>query len=127
MLTLPPSTRIFLCTQPCDMRRGFDGLLAEARKRCADADPLAGHLFIFVGKRKHHIKVLYFQAGGLCLFAKRLEIGCFKLPQVAPGQASVQLAAVDLAMLLDGIDLRQVRRQALYQPPRSLTTGGSTS
>ncbi|MBM4343819.1 MAG: IS66 family insertion sequence element accessory protein TnpB, partial [Deltaproteobacteria bacterium] len=62
MLTLPPSTRIFLCTQPCDMRRGFDGLLAEARRRCVDADPFAGHLFIFVGKRKHHIKVLYFQA-----------------------------------------------------------------
>ena len=88
------------------MRRGFDELLAEARQRCADADPLSGHLFIFIGKRRHHVKVLYFQAGGLCLFAKRLEIGCFKLPQVAPGQASVQLAAVDLPMLLDGIDLR---------------------
>ncbi|MBM4343753.1 MAG: IS66 family insertion sequence element accessory protein TnpB, partial [Deltaproteobacteria bacterium] len=51
--------------------RGFDGLLAEARRRCVDADPFAGHLFIFVGKRKHHIKVLYFQAGGLCIFANQ--------------------------------------------------------
>ena len=103
------------------MRRGFDGLLAEARRRCQE-DPLGGHLFIFVGKRKHHLKVLFWQSGGLCIFAKRLELGCFRLPKVLPGQTSLQLAAVDLAMLLDGIDLGQVRRQKLFEPARSLTT-----
>lgn len=119
MLMLPPGTRIYLCTEPCDMRRGFDGLLAEAKRRC-HSDPFTGHLFIFVGKRKHHIKVLFWQAGGLCVLAKRLERGCFRLPKVAPGQQSVQLVGVDLAMLLDGIDLGHVRRQKLYEPPRSL-------
>lgn len=108
------------------MRRGFDGLLGEVRRRCAE-DPFAGHLFIFLGKRKHHLKVLFWQAGGLCLFAKRLELGCFKLPEVIAGQATVQLQAVDLAMLLDGIDLRHVRRQQLYQPARSLADRGSTT
>ena len=48
---LPPGTRIYLCTEPCDMRRGFDSLLAEAKRRC-HSDPFTGHLFIFVGKRK---------------------------------------------------------------------------
>lgn len=121
MLMLPPSTRIYLCCEPCDMRRGFDGLLAEARRRC-QVDPLAGHLFLFLGKRRHHLKVLFWQSGGLCIFAKRLEVGCFRLPTVEPGQTSLQLAAVDLAMLLDGIDLRQVRRQKLHEPARSLAT-----
>lgn len=41
MLVLPPFCRIYLCPTPCDMRRGFDGLLAEVRRRC-DEDPLSG-------------------------------------------------------------------------------------
>ncbi|MSQ84884.1 MAG: transposase [Myxococcales bacterium] len=121
MLMLPASTRLYLCTEPCDMRRGFDGLLAEAKRRC-QADPFAGHLFIFLGKRRHHLKVLFWQSGGLCIFAKRLEIGSFRLPKIEPGQASLQLAAVDLAMLLDGIDLRQVRRQKLHEPTGPVAT-----
>jgi hypothetical protein len=31
MLTLPPSTRVFVATKPADMRRSFDGLLAIVR------------------------------------------------------------------------------------------------
>lgn len=126
MLMLPPSCRIYLCLQPCDMRRGYDGLHAEVRRRCAE-DPLSGHLFIFVGRTRNRLKILFFADGGLCLFCKRLEKGRFKLPKVEPGQTSVRLAAVDLAMLLTGIDLKQVRRQELFQPPRSLATGGSTN
>lgn len=121
MLMLPPSCHIYLCTQPCDMRRGFDGLYAEV-KRCCSEDPLSGHLFLFLGRSRHHLKILFWSDGGLCLFSKRLESGCFKLPTVAPGQTSVQLQAVDLAMLLTGIDVQQVRRQQLYEPPRSLAT-----
>lgn len=123
---LPPSCQIYLCPTPCDMRRGFDGLLGEVRRRC-DQDPLSGHLFIFIGRRRHHLKVLFWSNGGLCLFAKRLEKGRFAVPKLAPGQTVVRLHAVDLAMLLDGIDLQQVRRPALFQPRRSLASGGSTS
>jgi transposase len=120
MLMLPPSCRIYLCPQPCDMRRGYDGLYAEVRRRC-DESPLSGHLFIFMSRNRTRLKILFFADGGLCLYCKRLEKGTFKLPKVEPGQTSVRLAAVDLAMLLTGIDLRHVRRQELYQPPRSLT------
>ena len=58
--------------------------------------------------------------GGLCLFAKRLERGHFRLPRPQPDQASVGLSAADLAMLLSGIDWTRARRQQLYEPPRSL-------
>ena len=126
MLMLPPSCRIYLCPQPCDMRRGYDGLYAEVKRTCAES-PLSGHLFIFVAKGRSRLKILFWSDGGLCLFCKRLEKGRFKLPVVEAGQTSVRLSAVDLAMLLGGIDLKHVRRQALFQPPGSLTTGGSTS
>lgn len=55
MLMLPPGTRIYLCTEPCDMCPGLDGLVAESKRRC-HSDPFAGSLFIFVDKRKHHIR-----------------------------------------------------------------------
>lgn len=119
MLMLPSSCQIYLCPEPCDMRKGFDGLYAEVRKRCAQS-PTSGHLFIFLGKRRNVAKLIFWLDGGLCIFAKRLEQGTFKLPKVVPGQTSVQLGAVDLAMLLTGIDFAKVPRQALFQPARSL-------
>jgi len=127
VLSLPPSCRIFLATAPCDMRKGFAGLLAEVRARWSGEDPFAGHLFIFVSRRRNYVKILWWSAGGLSLFAKRLEKGVFRMPKVRPGQHSVSLDAADLAMLLEGIDWTRARRQRLLQPPRSLTSRGSTS
>lgn len=117
---LPPSCRIYLCPQPCDMRRGYDGLHAEVKRRCQE-DPLSGHLFIFLGRTRTRLKILFWSDGGLCLFCKRLEKHRFKLPKVEPGQTTVRLQAVDLAMLLSGIDLGSARRQKLYEPARSVT------
>lgn len=121
MLTLPPSCRIWLALAPCDMRKGFHSLLAEARARWPGQDPLAGDLYIFLGRQRTTVKVIWWSAGGISLFSKRLEKGCFRLPAVQPGQVSVAMAASDLAMLLDGIDWTRVRRQRLHEPRRSLT------
>ncbi len=57
MLSLPPSVRIFLCLQPADMRRSFDGLFMMAEKIVLQ-DPFSGHLFVFVNKRRDRVKVL---------------------------------------------------------------------
>lgn len=119
MLTLPPSCRIWLATRPTDMRKGIDGLLSEVRTRWDD-DPFAGHLFIFPSRDASRIKILWWSDGGLCLFAKRLERGHFRLPRVQPGQTSVALTAADLTMLLSGIDWTRVRRQKLLEPPKPL-------
>lgn len=126
MLSLPPACRVWLATDACDMRKGYDGLLAEARKRCPD-DALGGHLFVFLGRRRDRAKVLWWSAGGLSLYCKRLEKGRFRAPTLVPGQTTVRMSAADLAMLLEGIDWTRARRQKLYEPPRSLATGGSTS
>jgi transposase len=58
--------------------------------------------------------VLYWDHDGYALWYKRLEAGVFKLPRVADGARSVELRASELAMLLDGIDLRSVKRLPRY-------------
>jgi len=120
MLSLPPGTRIWLATEPCDMRKGFHSLVAVVRARLPQLDPLSGQLFVFLGRNRHSVKILWWSAGGLSLYYKRLERGVFRLPAPRPEAPSLALSATDLAMLLDGIDWSKARRQPLYEPPRSL-------
>lgn len=121
MLSLPPSCRIWLALTPCDMRKGFHSLLAEARMRWPGGDPLSGDLYVFLGRQRTTVKVIWWSAGGISLYAKRLEKARFRLPVVKPGQTTATMAASDLAMLLDGIDWSRVRRPKLHEPARSLT------
>jgi transposase len=105
--------RIYLCTSPADMRKGFDTLAAMVRDFLG-YDPLSGHLFLFVGRGKDRIKILYWDSDGFALWYKRLEEGTFRLP--APKQAgkSVELKASELAMLLAGIDLTSIKRRKRF-------------
>ena len=103
------------------MRKGFYSLLAEARARWQGHDPLAGDLYIFLGRQKTTVKVIWWSPGGMSMYSKRLEKGVFRLPAVRPGETSVAMAAADLAMLLDGIDWTRARRQKLHEPSKLLT------
>ena len=103
------SGRIYLCTSPTDMRKGFDTLAALV-KEFLGRDPLSGHLFLFVGRAKDRLKILYWDADGFALWYKRLEEGTFRLPRADTIHASVELKASELAMLLEGIDLRSIKR-----------------
>jgi transposase len=102
-------TRIWLATQPADMRCGFDRL-AELAKLVTNQNPLDGHLFLFRGRDGDRLKILYWDRDGYALWYKRLEEGVFKLPQIEGDAMSVELRASELAMMLDGIDLRSIRR-----------------
>ena len=109
--------RVWLCTAPIDMRLGFDRLAALAAA-VTDQDPLSGHLFAFHSKRGDRLKILVWEQDGFVLWYKRLEEGTFRLPKIDPATAaSVELRASELAMLLDGIDLKTVRRGKRYQRP----------
>ncbi|MGH7868993.1 MAG: IS66 family insertion sequence element accessory protein TnpB, partial [Candidatus Dormibacteraceae bacterium] len=81
MIGLPPSVRIYLATQPADMRRSFDGLAALTREFLGE-DPLSGNLFCFRNRTGDRVKVLYWDRSGLCLWCKRLEKGVFSFPKV---------------------------------------------
>jgi transposase len=105
---------VWLAAQPADMRCGFDRL-AELASKVTGEDPLSGHLFLFRGRRGDRLKILYWDTDGYALWYKRLEEGTFKLPQIQAGATSVQLRASELAMMLDGIDLKSVKRVKRYQ------------
>lgn len=122
MLTLPSAVRIVLATEPVDMRKSIDGLMAVVRSSFGE-DVYSGHLFVFVSRRGDRVKILTFSRGGFILYYKRLEQGRFRLPQVEEQAQSVRLDATQLAMLLDGIDVAEVKRPAAWEPPsRSATS-----
>jgi transposase len=113
------AVRIYLCAQPADMRRGFDTLAASV-KEFLGHDPFSGNLFLFVGRGKDRLKILYWDRDGFALWYKRLEEGAFKLPAVKDADASVELKATELAMLLEGIDLKSLRRSQRFQSMRPI-------
>ena len=108
--------RVLMCTSPTDMRKGFDTLAALVRDGLG-YDPLSGHLFLFVGRRRDRIKILYWDRDGYALWYKRLEKGTFRMPVAKPDSASVELKASELAMLLEGIDLRSIKRRKRFRHP----------
>jgi transposase len=116
MLSWPPTVRIFLCSEPTDMRKGFDSL-AHLVESSLTLDPMSGHLFVFRSRRGDRIKVLYWDRDGLALWYKRLEKGCFRFPAATTtdGSKGVEVKAADLMMILDGVDLGSVRRQRRYE------------
>lgn len=105
--------RIYLCTSPTDMRKGFDSLAALVRESLG-YDPLSGHLFLFAGRDKDRMKILYWDADGFAVWYKRLEEGTFRLPAPKKVGASVELKASELAMLLEGIDLTSIKRRKRF-------------
>jgi transposase len=108
--------RVFLCTSPTDMRKGFDTLAVLVRDGLG-YDPLSGHLFLFIGRRRDRLKILYWDRDGWALWYKRLEQGTFRMPVAKPDAASIELKASELAMLLEGIDLRSIKRRKRFRRP----------
>jgi transposase len=93
------NVRIWLATQPLDMRRSFDALAEHVRTLLAH-DPMSGHLFVFRNRSGQRVKILWWDGDGYALYYKRLERGTFQFP--AAGQASVAVAADQLKRLLSG-------------------------
>ena len=118
------TVRIWLASEPADMRQGFDRL-AERAALVTGQDPLSGHLFLFRGRGGDRLKILYWDRDGYALWYKRLEEGVFKLPRIIPGsdgsRASVELRGSELAMIMDGIDLSSVKRGKRYRRPKADT------
>ena len=119
MLSITSAVRIFLWTEPVDMRRGIDSL--QALVRAADMDVFSGHLFVFVSRRADRARILTWERGGFVLWYKRLAKGTFGVSRGA-GVSSVELLDPgQLAMLLDGVDYRKVRRSKRWEPtPRKI-------
>lgn len=111
--------RIWLCTQPTDMRKSYDGLAALARNQLGE-DPLSGALFVFVNRRRTQLKCLYFDRTGYCIWSKRLEAGRF---QVDWGSACKQVIdLMTLRLVLEGLSRERFKQQRRYRRPAMAVT-----
>lgn len=114
---IPHGVEIFVALDPIDLRWSFErlaGLVSERLGRGARS----GALFLFFGKRREALKILFFDGTGLCLFYKRLDRGTFRLPQaLAPGATTVTLSEPALEALLDGIEVQAPAAPRRCRPP----------
>lgn len=117
MLNLPASVEIYISNKPVDMRKGFDGLSAIVRNQFG-RNIFSGHLFVFVSKNKHTVKILWWESGGLAIYAKRLEGGRFMFPFAKEDANYVSMDPAQLHMLLDGIDFTKVKRPKHWDFPK---------
>jgi transposase len=121
VLGLPPSVRIYFATGLVDMRNGVDGLRTIV-EQVLRRNPNEGHLFVFVGKGRDKLKILFWDKNGYVVYFKRLERGRFQLPAVDGSRVRVEMEAAQLAMLLDGIDLNAKRLARWNPPPEGIDT-----
>ena len=116
MLSLPPSVRLFVATQPVDGRKQADSLMALVRDVFRH-DPLSGHLFVFFSKRLDRVRICYWDRTGFAMWTKRLERGCFRPELASDGTFGVTaLEAAELALIIEGIDLAGAHRRPRWKP-----------
>ena len=112
MWTPDRALNVWLYRRPTDMRKSYNGLSALVKQQLRD-DPLNGALYVFVNRRCTQMKCLYFEDGGYCLWAKRLEQGRFRVRFDGVDKARIELST--LKLLIDGIDVDSLRRFKRYK------------
>ena len=106
MLTIPGNARLFLCNQPINMKKSFEGLCGIVEK-LFPGELLLGAFFIFLNRKKDHIKVLFWDKDGFVIYFKRLEKGTFSWKW----GDSLVLDRRTFFMLLEGITPKRLQRR----------------
>ena len=115
---IPSGVEIFVSLDPIDLRWGFDRLAGIAEERLGRR-ARSGALFVFFGKRRTAIKVLFADASGFCLFYKRLDSGTFRMPEpLEEGAKSMVVDERELDDLLDGIAVENATARVRAVPRR---------
>jgi transposase len=109
---IPQGVQVFVALEPVDMRYSFDRLSGLAKEQVG-YDARSGALFLFFGRRRDALKILFFDGSGMCQFYKRLDAGTFRLPQADQGARHVEIDDATLEALLDGVQIEP-------QPPARL-------
>lgn len=119
MLSLPPSVRLFVATQPVDGRKGADSLMVLVRDVLRQ-DPLSGHLFVFFSMRCDRVRIVYWDRSGFAMWTKRLERGRFRPTFSADGKLTASaIESAELALIIEGIDLTGARRRPRWEPRKT--------
>lgn len=102
---IPHGVEVFVGLEPIDLRWGMDRLAGIVLERIG-RDARGGALFVFFGRRRDRLKIVFHDGTGMCLFYKRLDERTFRLPEPLEDNATtVVLEERELDDLLDGIEL----------------------
>lgn len=116
MLLLPRAVKVYVATKPVRLNRSFDGLSNVVRD-VMKKNPLSGHVFVFINRRRTMVKLLVWTRGGFTIVHKRLERGTFaRLFSGGEQRTHVELDVHELSMMLEGIELRTGRTSRRWEP-----------
>jgi transposase len=117
VIFVPRAVRVYFAVQPVSLRKSFDGLVNEIRHALGH-DPLGGHVFVFLNRRRNQVKLIVWTRGGFTIVHKRLERGTFTFPsRVVDNATSIVIDVHELAMLLEGIDVTRAKSKPRWEPP----------
>jgi len=119
MFSLGERHRYFLYRPAADMRKGFDALSGLVRNELG-MDPLSGDVFLFLNRRRTHMKLLVWAGGGFVIYYTRLERGRFEYPNPVEAGGSLSLSWRQLMLIVEGIDLRSVRQRKRYSTAKKV-------
>lgn len=121
MLSLPAGIRYFLYQGGTDMRKSFDGLCGLVTNELHQA-VLSGDVFIFLNKRKTHIKLLVWEGDGFAIYYKRLEEGTYEYPDGSSLDKSLSISYTQLMLIMQGVSLKKIHYRKRYQKTQKLST-----
>jgi transposase len=102
---IPQGVQVFVALDPIDLRSSFDRLSGIAKERIG-YDARSGALFVFYGRRRDALKILFFDGSGMCIFYKRLDRHVFSIPEpTSPDARHVEVDDATLEALLDGVQV----------------------
>jgi transposase len=116
-MILTHSVRVCLAVEPCDMRKGFEGLATLVAGQLKE-EPTSGKLYVFTNRTRDRVKMLYWDGSGLWVLSKRLERGRFNWPRgLEQNNGKLIIRPEALEMLLSGVDLKDGFKRAWYEIP----------
>jgi transposase len=105
---------MFVALEAIDLRYSFDRLSGLAKEQVG-YDPRSGALFVFFGRRRTAIKILFFDGSGMCVFYKRLDKATFRVPESpVSGARHVEVDDAMLDALLDGIAVDAATKSSVH-------------
>lgn len=116
MITIAPTTRIFVYTDATDMRKSFNGLSGLVKEHF-QIDLFSGHLFVFFNRKRDYVKILMWDSDGLVLWSKRLESGTFE-KLARDEQGNFEIDSAGLVMMIRGVQIEGARRRKRYSIDR---------
>ncbi len=103
MISFTGRTKVFAATGAVDLRKSFDALFAQVRD-VLKKDPMSGHVFVFINRKRDRLKALLWDGSGLIVIAKRLEDRKFTQLNGLMG-SEISMTSAEFALLLEGADL----------------------